>query len=181
MADQSQTATNNQSEPTLCKQGCGFFGNAATGWCCSKCWRDIQKTKSAVAEAVVSPPSPEASTEASCEKVVEKVVPLSLVVDEPTADAKAASESSTKTPKSSATVDSENALTETPSATENVTAVVANAPAKKKKKKKKTSYKNMMASMMKETSRDPVDKDSAKDDAIRKVTGGGAFSKIEKI
>jgi hypothetical protein len=32
--------------------------------------------------------------------------------------------------------------------------------------------------MMKETSKD---KDSANDDAIRKVTGGGAFSKIEKI
>ena len=25
MTDHSQTATNKQSEPTLCKQGCGFF------------------------------------------------------------------------------------------------------------------------------------------------------------
>ena len=88
-------------------------------------------------------------------------------------------ESLTKTPKSSATVVAETAITETPAVTEATPAVVANAPAKKKKKKK-TSYKNMMASMMKEKSRD-VDKDIAKDDAIRKVTGGGVFSKIDKI
>jgi hypothetical protein len=45
------------------------------------------------------------------------------------------------------------------------------------KKKKKKSYKNMMASMMK----DSGSKDKDKDANIRKVTGGGAFSKIEKI
>lgn len=84
-------------------------------------------------------------------------------------------ELSTTTPKSSDVL-----ITETPAVTEKVPAAVANAPAKKKKKKK-TSYKNMMASMMKEKTREFADKDSAKDDAIRKVTGGGAFSKIEKI
>jgi hypothetical protein len=47
------------------------------------------------------------------------------------------------------------------------------------KKKKKASYKNMMASMMKQQSPErDVEKEK---EALRKVTGGGAFSKIDKI
>jgi hypothetical protein len=47
------------------------------------------------------------------------------------------------------------------------------------KKKKKTSYKNMMSSMMKQHSQErDVEKEK---EALRKVTGGGAFSKIDKI
>ena len=87
--------------------------------------------------------------------------------------------SPTNTPKSSESSTAKTTIAETPVVAEKAPAVTANAPAKKKKKKK-TSYKNMMASMMAEKSRD-VDKDSAKDAAIRKVTGGGAFSKVEKI
>jgi hypothetical protein len=46
-------------------------------------------------------------------------------------------------------------------------------------KKKKASYKNMMASMMKQQS---AERDLEKEkEALRKVTGGGAFSKIDKI
>lgn len=141
-------------------------GNAATGGFCSKCWRDVQKSKEAVASAVVPPASPEI-----CTKIAEKPAPLPVKVE-----VNETTESSTTTPKSSATVVPETAVTETPAVTESAPAPVANAPAKKKKKKK-TSYKNMMASMMKETS----NKDTAKNDAIRKVTGGGAFSKIDKI
>lgn len=170
MADQSQTATNKQSEPALCKRDCGFFGNAATGGFCSKCWRDAQKSKEAVAAAVVAPASPEKT----CVKVPEKVTPLALEVND-----NEGVDSSTKTPKSSASAASASDIVETPAVPEKAPAAVSNAPAKKKKKKK-TSYKNMMASMMKEKTRD-VDKDSAKDAAIRKVTGGGAFSKIDKI
>jgi hypothetical protein len=48
-----------------------------------------------------------------------------------------------------------------------------------KKKKKNKGYKNMMASMMSSSPGRNVDKE--KDDAIRKVTGGGAFTKIDKI
>ena len=47
-----------------------------------------------------------------------------------------------------------------------------------KKKKKKTSYKAMMASMT--TSDAPRDIEKEKE-AIRKATGGGVFSKIDKI
>jgi len=173
MADQSQTATNKQSEPAPCKRDCGFFGNAATGGFCSKCFSDAQKSKEAVAAAVVAPVSPETT----CAKIPEKVTPRAVEIND-----NAAVESPTKTPKLSSTAASAAPATdtvETPAVPEKPPAEVANAPAKKKKKKK-TSYKNMMASMMKEKTRD-TDKDSAKDAAIRKVTGGGVFSKIDKI
>lgn len=47
-----------------------------------------------------------------------------------------------------------------------------------KKKKKKTTYKNLMAGMLKSSPDRDVDKEK---EALRKVTGGGTFSKIEKI
>ena len=53
----------------------------------------------------------------------------------------------------------------------------AAAPAKKKKGKKK-SYKSLMAGMMNSSPNKDVEKEK---EALRKVTGGGAFSKIDKI
>lgn len=54
---------------------------------------------------------------------------------------------------------------------------VAETP--KKRKKKKASYKNMMAGITKSTS--PTRDIEKEKEGLRKVTGGGAFSKIEKI
>ena len=52
------------------------------------------------------------------------------------------------------------------------------AAAPLKKKKKKASYKTLMASILTSDEK----KDIAKErEALSKVTGGGAFSKIEKI
>lgn len=55
----------------------------------------------------------------------------------------------------------------------------AESPLKKKKKKKKakTSYKNLMAGVMEGGPRD-IAKEK---ESLRKVTGGGSFSKIDKI
>jgi len=47
-----------------------------------------------------------------------------------------------------------------------------------KKKKKKPSYKAMMAGMTKRNNDSSIDKEKAE---LRKVTGGGAFCKIDKI
>jgi len=48
-----------------------------------------------------------------------------------------------------------------------------------RKVKKKKSYKSMMAGIMNGS---PSSKDAEKEkDSLRKVTGGGAFSKVEKI
>mmetsp|Transcript_3444 Transcript_3444/g.3758 ORF Transcript_3444/g.3758 Transcript_3444/m.3758 type:complete len:194 (+) Transcript_3444:180-761(+) len=193
MADQPQTKTTTQSEPILCKHGCGFFGNTATGGCCSTCWRKIQKTKTAVAEAqVVAPSSPSAggldsiqeesstkdkSIAAVSKQELDAMYKESLLLDGTLMpggddDDTVGEITATTTPKSSTTT------TETPMASVAANDVPAVAPPLKKKKKKK-SYKNMMASMMLQQS---PSKDEDKDvAAIRKVTGGGVFSKIDKI
>jgi len=49
----------------------------------------------------------------------------------------------------------------------------------KKRKKKKASYKNMMAGITKSAS--PTRDIEKEKEGLRKVTGGGAFSKIDKI
>ncbi len=48
----------------------------------------------------------------------------------------------------------------------------------KKKKKKKTSYKSMMAAMTQGNNEYDIEKEK---ESLRKVTGGGTFSKIDKI
>lgn len=65
-----------------------------------------------------------------------------------------------------------------------VTETVEEKPAPKptttpKKKKKKASYKNMMKGMMHSNS--PSKDIETEKEALRKVTGGGVFSKIDKI
>jgi hypothetical protein len=58
------------------------------------------------------------------------------------------------------------------------TAAPATTEAAKKKKKKKASYKNMLAGMMEGSGTRDIEKEK---ESIARVTGGGQFSKIDKI
>lgn len=68
-------------------------------------------------------------------------------------------------------------FTNTPEPAVIATAAAASPLKKKKKKKAKASYKNMMAGVMEGGPRD-IAKEK---ENLRKVTGGGEFSKVDKI
>jgi hypothetical protein len=61
-----------------------------------------------------------------------------------------------------------------------VTGLSAASSTTPKKKKKKASYKDMMSGMIKTATPDADAKEKQKEQ-LRKVTGGGAFTKIDKI
>mmetsp|Transcript_34464 Transcript_34464/g.79553 ORF Transcript_34464/g.79553 Transcript_34464/m.79553 type:complete len:274 (+) Transcript_34464:161-982(+) len=135
---------------------CKPQGSPATGGCCSKCWRELQK-KSGETEVTSEPsPSPsqaepmDSATTTTSSETAQEQEPTPMEVETPVVK-------EIETTKAPATA---------PSST-------------KKRKKKKASYRNMMAGMMKSStpSRD-IEKEK---EGLRKVTGGGAFSKIEKI
>ena len=129
-------------------------GSNATGDCCSKCYNAILKKEGATATAT-QPTTPTAAPVA----VTTTAAPTNNNDDATMTEA-----------TSSAPVQ--------PTTTTTVTAAAAE-PEKKKKKKKKVSYKSMMANM---TSGNGSPRDAEKDkEGIKKVTGGGAFSKIDKI
>jgi hypothetical protein len=65
-----------------------------------------------------------------------------------------------------------------PAATAAPVAKPAAAPSPTKKKKKKKGYKNLLAGMMEGSGTRDAEKEK---DTIKKVTGGGAFVKIDKI
>jgi hypothetical protein len=65
----------------------------------------------------------------------------------------------------------------TPMEMDTATVEEKSSEAPKKKKKKKASYKNMMAGMLQGGPKD-IEKQKEK---LREVTGGGTFTKIEKI
>lgn len=81
------------------------------------------------------------------------------------------------TPVSASAVTADDA---TAIATSSSTAVAASAAASpaKKKKTKKANYKNMLAGMMEGSGPRDAQKDK---EIIKKVTGGGAFVKVDKI
>lgn len=82
------------------------------------------------------------------------------------ADAPAVAESSSATP----------VLNDAEAPVEKTAPVVKKSP---KKKKKKSSYKSMMAGMT-QRNKDSASIEKEKAD-LRKVTGGGAFAKVDKI
>merc|ERR1711862_1003093 len=156
MNDQSET-TNPPQTPRLCTSGCGFFGSNANGDLCSKCWNDKQaregKIKKAAAPVATSPPVINQTSQSQQQEV------------------KTDSVSNAPTTKVSFITEDNDAAKKPPAVTTTTTAV--------KKKKKKSSYKNMMAGIVQNNIPErSIDKEK---DGIRKVTGGGAFSKIDKI
>mmetsp|Transcript_31417 Transcript_31417/g.50729 ORF Transcript_31417/g.50729 Transcript_31417/m.50729 type:complete len:167 (-) Transcript_31417:509-1009(-) len=57
MSDNSDSSTVRQTQPVLCANGCGFYGNPMTQNCCSKCHRDLQSRQKKIEP--VSQPIPE--------------------------------------------------------------------------------------------------------------------------
>jgi hypothetical protein len=162
-------------------------GNAATSWHCSKCWRDVQKTTKVSAVMAGSSQQCESATDEAV-KTSAPNLPAVIVMDEPMPDVASSALEIVKeeTKVAQAKVDAAGkdavvfARPDCPSATVDKTDGTpssGNLPAKKKKKKK--GYKEMMASMMNTSSTRDVHEET--DEAIRKVTGGGAFTKIDKI
>lgn len=156
MSEQSQTTADTPSENKLCTSGCGFFGSNTTGGMCSKCWRDLQKKQ--------GKPQGNAST-ASASSSVAALKPIVEGVPE----AKPSPMDIESSPASSS--GSEVCSPCKP--------VAAAAVVTQKKRKKKTSYKNMMKGILQSNTPDrDVEKDK---ESLRKVTGGGSFTKVDKI
>lgn len=131
---------------------CSFAqGSNATGDCCSKCWGEQSKKNQDENNKNATQSIQSQSPKESPEKL--------LAVEKP--------------------ADSMAIVEESSSAAQSPAKSTPTAPKKKTKKKKKTSYKDMMSTMMTGNS-NTRDIEKEKND-LRKVTGGGAFSKVEKI
>ena len=149
-ANNEQTAPNNA--PMLCKSGCGFFGSAITGGCCSKCWMAGIKNK--VTQSAPATADVVDVADNNSEKIAVSKTRVAATETEKTLHAIAAEL------KQPAVVDA------------------SKTPQLKKKKKKKTGYKNMMATMMAGTDKKDI---ALEKEILAKGLGGGNFSKIEKI
>ena len=145
-------------------------GSNATGDCCSKCWSaikpkdddDAAKSETDISEKSTSHPteptekSPTDSTAASSSTEGETEATTSLLGKE-----------------------GENVpAVATDAAATDADADAPSAPSPAKKKKKKATYKSMMADMLEGGKPHDVEKEKEK---LKQVTGGGAFTKIDKI
>ncbi|KAL7446549.1 hypothetical protein ACHAXH_008321 [Discostella pseudostelligera] len=157
MNDSNETTASTPSEPKLCKMACGFFGSNATGDCCSKCWNELRKKQGATATPAAAANTATATPHSPSSTTTAPVITTTAV----TADDATTS-----------------AIATAPSFTTTTDPVAATASPAKKKKTKKTSYKNMLAGMMEGSGPRDVTKDK---ESIQKVTGGGAFVKVDKI
>ena len=145
-------------------------GSNATGDCCSKCWASVASaTKKEEGGGSSSSDNTKADSDgkANAAKSEPETVESKDVVAEQPAD---------ESKDNSKTGETDN--TTIVAAKDDNTLTLASNTLPPKKKKKKKGYKGLMAGMLEGTDRD-IDKEKEKQ--IKKVTGGGAFQKIDKI
>ena len=152
---------------------------------CSKCYASIKPNEEDVSITSKSSGDDSIAQKATTEKVA--VAVESKVVEETKNKSETINISKAVVEKSDAAAatsndkkgsDENKSTTDTTSDKAGVVSTTdVKSPAKKKKKK--ATYKNLMAGMLEKSKDRDIDKESEK--AIKKVTGGGTFTKIDKI